>query len=46
MTARVRGDAHALLQALAAAPNIADISITEPSLEEVFLDYYKNGGDQ
>ena len=41
LTVRVRGEAHALLTALAAAPNVTDVSITEPSLEDVFLDYYR-----
>jgi ABC-2 type transport system ATP-binding protein len=43
MTFRVRGDAGRLLQVLAAAA-ITDVTITEPSLEEVFLDYYRPGG--
>ena len=45
MVVRVRGDAQALLSALAAA-QITDVSITEPSLEEVFLDFYRDGGSQ
>ena len=42
MTLRVRGEAQRLLQALAAA-QITDVTITEPSLEEVFLDFYRGG---
>ena len=42
MTFRVRGDSRQLLRALAAS-NVTDVSITEPSLEEVFLDYYRSG---
>ncbi len=45
MVVRVRGDAQALLAALSAA-QITDVSITEPTLEEVFLDYYRDGGSQ
>ena len=45
MVVRVRGDARALLAALAAA-QVTDVSITEPSLEEVFLDYYRDGDQQ
>lgn len=45
MVVRVRGDANALLSALVAA-QITDVSITEPSLEDVFLDYYRDGGAQ
>ena len=45
MIVRVRGDARALLAALAAA-QITDVSITEPTLEEVFLDYYRDGDSQ
>lgn len=45
MVVRVRGDARALLSALAAA-RITDVSITEPSLEDVFLDYYRDGAPQ
>jgi ABC-2 type transport system ATP-binding protein len=45
MVVHVRADAHALLSALAAA-QITDVSITEPTLEEVFLDYYQDGAPQ
>ena len=45
MVVRVRGDARALLATLAAA-QITDVSITEPTLEEVFLDYYRDGERQ
>ncbi len=45
MVVRVRGDAKALLVALAAA-QVTDVSIVEPSLEEVFLDYYRDGDSQ
>ncbi len=45
MVVRVRGDPQALLSALAAA-QITDVSITEPTLEEVFLDYYRDGDSQ
>ena len=40
MTLRVRGDVNDLLRALAAA-DLTDVSIAEPTLEEVFLDYYR-----
>ncbi|RLC58159.1 MAG: ABC transporter ATP-binding protein [Chloroflexi bacterium] len=43
MVVRVRGDARELLSVLAAA-QITDVSIMEPSLEEVFLEYYRDGG--
>ncbi len=39
------GDLNALLQTLATG-NIVDISIGEPDLEEIFLHYYENGGEQ
>ncbi|HEY5638696.1 MAG TPA: ABC transporter ATP-binding protein, partial [Dehalococcoidia bacterium] len=45
MVVRVRGDARALLSALSAA-HVTDVSITEPTLEEVFLDYYRDGDSQ
>ncbi len=45
MVVRVRGDARELLAALAAA-QITDVSIVEPSLEEVFLDFYRDGDSQ
>jgi ABC-2 type transport system ATP-binding protein len=45
MVVRVRGDVQALLATLAAA-QVTDVSITEPSLEEVFLDYYRDGDQQ
>ncbi|MDD7652349.1 MAG: ABC transporter ATP-binding protein [Candidatus Faecousia sp.] len=37
------GDIHALLQFLAGQP-IADLTISEPDLEEIFLHYYLDGG--
>jgi len=40
VTFRVKGDVNALLARLRDHP-IADLTITEPSLEEVFLDYYR-----
>jgi ABC-2 type transport system ATP-binding protein len=40
LTFRVRGDIGLLLSRLAAC-QIEDLTITEPSLEEVFLDYYR-----
>lgn len=40
MTFRVRGDLTVLLSRLAAC-SVQDISIEEPSLEEVFLDFYR-----
>jgi ABC-2 type transport system ATP-binding protein len=43
MTLRVRGEAGALLRTLAQL-DVTDISISEPSLEDVFLDYYRDGG--
>ena len=42
MTFRVRGDANALLAFLRNC-DLSDVSIAEPSLEDVFLDYYKEG---
>ena len=39
------GDWNALLQTLATG-NLTDISIGEPDLEEIFLHYYENGGEQ
>ena len=39
------GDMQALLSVIARG-NIQDISITEPDLEEVFLHYYEEGGDE
>jgi ABC-2 type transport system ATP-binding protein len=44
LTFRVRGEASKLLEALAAA-EVTDVTIAEPSLEEVFLDYYRGGRD-
>lgn len=44
MTFRVRGDPGALLRALARV-DITDVAITEPSLEDVFLEYYRGGED-
>jgi ABC-2 type transport system ATP-binding protein len=43
MTLRVRAEAGTLLRALAAL-KLTDVTITEPTLEEVFLDYYRDGG--
>lgn len=40
LTFRIRGDIRLLLSRLAAC-QIEDLTITEPSLEEVFLDYYR-----
>lgn len=40
MTFRVRGDVNALLAALRER-RLEDVTITEPSLEEVFLEYYR-----
>lgn len=37
------GDIHTLLQFLAGQP-IADLTISEPDLEEIFLHYYLDGG--
>lgn len=42
LTFRARGDVPALLTRLTAWP-LADLTISEPSLEEVFLDYYREG---
>lgn len=39
------GDMQALLSVIARG-NIQDISITEPDLEEVFLHYYEEGGNE
>lgn len=39
------GDMQALLSVIARG-NIQDISIAEPDLEEVFLHYYEEGGDE
>lgn len=43
MTFRVRGDVGMLLTRLSGF-RIEDLTITEPSLEEVFLDYYRGAG--
>jgi ABC-2 type transport system ATP-binding protein len=43
MTLRVRAEPGTLLRALAAL-DLTDVTITEPTLEEVFLDYYRDGG--
>jgi ABC-2 type transport system ATP-binding protein len=40
LTFRVRGDIGKLLARLQSCV-IEDLTITEPSLEEVFLDYYR-----
>jgi ABC-2 type transport system ATP-binding protein len=42
MTFRVRGDVSLLLTRLAEC-DVQDVTIEEPSLEEVFLDYYREG---
>ena len=39
------GDIKRLLQTLAAG-DIQDLSVTEPDLEEIFLHYYEDGGEQ
>ena len=39
------GDIHTLLQALAAQP-VEDLSISDPDLEEIFMHYYQDGGDE
>jgi ABC-type multidrug transport system, ATPase component len=43
ITFRVKGDLNRLLAALQGTA-LEDLSITEPSLEEVFLDYYREEG--
>ncbi len=45
ITFRVRGDARTLIQTLARA-DITDVSITEPSLEELFIDFYRGGSSK
>ena len=42
LTFRIRGDMSVLLSRLAACA-VEDLTIEEPSLEEVFLDYYREG---
>ena len=39
------GDIHRLLETLSAG-TITDLSITDPDLDEIFLHYYENGGEQ
>ncbi|MCI1983487.1 MAG: ABC transporter ATP-binding protein [Bifidobacteriaceae bacterium] len=39
------GDCNVLLSALAAR-RLADVNITEPSLEEIFMHYYQDGADR
>lgn len=39
------GDINQLIQALARG-DIMDISVAEPDLEEIFMHYYENGGEQ
>lgn len=39
------GEMEAMLQVLAAG-EVRDLSISEPDLEEIFLHYYENGGEQ
>ncbi len=38
------GDMNSLIQALSAG-NIADLTVSEPDLEEIFLHYYEKAGD-
>ena len=44
MTFLYGGDINQLLQVFA-KQNIQDISISEPDLEEIFMHYYKDGGE-
>ena len=44
MTFLYGGDINELLQVFA-KQNIQDISISEPDLEEIFMHYYKDGGE-
>lgn len=39
------GDIHQLLETLSAG-TITDLSISDPDLDEIFLHYYENGGEQ
>ena len=39
------GDIHRLLETLSAG-TISDLSISDPDLDEIFLHYYENGGEQ
>lgn len=39
------GDIHRLLEKLSAG-TITDLSISDPDLDEIFLHYYENGGEQ
>lgn len=39
------GDIHRLLETLS-AETITDLSISDPDLDEIFLHYYENGGEQ
>ena len=39
------GDIHRLLETLSAG-TIPDLSISDPDLDEIFLHYYENGGEQ
>lgn len=39
------GDIHRLLETLSAG-TITDLSISDPDLDEIFLHYYENGGEQ
>lgn len=39
------GDIHLLLETLSAG-TITDLSISDPDLDEIFLHYYENGGEQ
>ena len=39
------GDIHRLLETLSAG-TITDLSISDPDLDEIFLQYYENGGEQ
>ena len=38
-------DIHRLLETLSAG-TITDLSISDPDLDEIFLHYYENGGEQ
>ena len=38
------GDMNRLLRALSSG-EIADLTVSEPDLEEIFLHYYENGGE-
>jgi ABC-2 type transport system ATP-binding protein len=44
-TLEVRGEMDRLIKALAGYP-VRDMSVQKPSLEEVFLNYYRNKGEE